>query len=375
MAQDIIAQAMEILNPSNKQTMEEQNTQNAATLGLGFHQFDGNVSVKEVIEQIGANFTVRADKLVRLPQDILEKALNGEPVTIDPKYLIKSHKATVHDGFDQTIGIVGSDYGVIQNNVAFDLLDMMCNASITNDPLKIVSAGLVHETFDPYMQAILPSNARINGDNSDTQFYVFAHTSHDGTSGLQIRFSPVRVICQNTFLMNVSSKLGFTTKHSKYASERVDLTKEVNVKRVQEIIKSINFLKQDYVDQMNAFALTKVTDKDIEEYVLNLFIKEEDIKREARLHNYNLDLVEGASTRTKNIIKDFKDTLESGVGQDTNRGSKLWLFNGTTNFYSNVAAYGSAKDTSVGRATKRFDSMLSGTANKRVATAMELLAA
>lgn len=375
MAQDIIAQANAILNNVNVETMEEKNTQNAATLGLGFHQFDGNVSVKDVISQIGADFNVRADKLVRLPEDILAKALNGEPITIDPKYLIKTHKATVHEGFDETIGVVGSDYGVIQNNAAFDILDMMCNASVTNEPLKIVSAGLVHETYDPYMQAILPSQARINGDNSETKFYVFAHTSHDGTSGLQIRFSPVRVICQNTFLANVSSKLGFTTKHSKYASERVDLTKEVNVKRVQEIIKNIGLLKDDYIEKMNSFALAKVTEKDINEYVLNLFVNDDKIKEDARLHNYNLDLVEEVSTRTKNMVKDFRDNLESGIGQDTNRGSKLWLFNGTTLYTSNVASYGSAKDNNIGRATKRFDSMLNGTANKRVEKAMELLVA
>ena len=29
--------------------MANETTQNAATLGLGFHQFDGNVNVKDVI--------------------------------------------------------------------------------------------------------------------------------------------------------------------------------------------------------------------------------------------------------------------------------------------------------------------------------------
>ena len=78
--------------------MANETTQNAATLGLGFHQFDGNVNVKDVIHQIGADFTVREDKLVRLPQDILAKALNGEPVVIPANYVIQTHKATVHDG-------------------------------------------------------------------------------------------------------------------------------------------------------------------------------------------------------------------------------------------------------------------------------------
>jgi hypothetical protein len=354
--------------------MANETTQNAATLGLGFHKFDGTVSVKDVIHQIGADFTVREDKLVRLPQDLFAQVIGGQPIVIDPKYVIQTHKATVHDGFDDTIGIVGNDYGTIQNTAAFDLLDMMCNASVTETPLKIVSAGMVNN-YDPYLQAELPINARVNGDVSDTKFYVFAHTSHDGTSALQLRFSPVRVVCRNTYMANVSSKLGLNFKHSRYAAQRVDLTKEANIKTIRERVAKLNFLASEYIDQMNAYALAKVTDKDVNEYVMNLFIDDDKIKALARENNYNYD-IEEVSTRTQNIIKSFNDVLHSDAnGQSFASGTKLWLFNGTTNFLSNFASYGnSKKDTQNTIATKRFNSMLNGTANKRMDKAFSLLA-
>lgn len=354
--------------------MANETTANAATLGLGFHQFDGSASVKDVIHQIGADFTVREDKLVRLPQDLLAKVLNNEPVIIPANYVIQTHKATVHDGFDDTIGIVGNDYGTIQNTAAFDLLDMMCNASVTDTPLKIVSAGLVNN-YDPYIQAELPVNARVNGDVSDTKFYVFAHTSHDGTSALQLRFSPVRVICRNTYMANVSSKLGLNFKHSRYAAQRVDLTREANIEKVRERVARLNVFTQEYIDQMNSYALAKVTDKDINEYVMNLFIDDEKMKDLVREHNYNFD-IEEISTRRKNVIDSFRNVLDSDdMGQDFARGTKLWLFNGTTNFISNFASYGSQKDNETTVATKRFNSMLNGTANKRMEKAFALLAA
>ena len=354
--------------------MANETTANAATLGLGFHQFDGSASVKDVIHQIGADFTVREDKLVRLPQDLLAKVLNNEPVIIPANYVIQTHKATVHDGFDDTIGIVGNDYGTIQNTAAFDLLDMMCNASVTDTPLKIVSAGLVNN-YDPYIQAELPVNARVNGDVSDTKFYVFAHTSHDGTSALQLRFSPVRVICRNTYMANVSSKLGLNFKHSRYAAQRVDLTREANIEKVRERVARLNVFTQEYIDQMNSYALAKVTDEDINEYVMSLFIDDEKMKALVREHNYNFD-IEEISTRSKNVINSFKNVLDSDdMGQDFARGTKLWLFNGTTMFTSNFASYGSAKDTEAVRAEKKFNSMLNGTANKRIEKAFELLAA
>lgn len=354
--------------------MANETTTNAATLGLGFHQFDGNVNVKDVIHQIGADFTVREDKLVRLPQDLLAKVLNNEPVTIPANYVIKTHKATVHDGFDDTIGIVGNDYGTIQNTAAFDLLDMMCNSSVTETPLKIVSAGMVNN-YDPYIQAELPVNARVNGDVSETKFYVFAHTSHDGTSALQLRFSPVRVICRNTYMANVSSKLGLNFKHSRYAAQRVDLSREANIEKVRERVARLNLFTQEYIDQMNSYALAKVTDKDINEYVMNLFVDDDKMKALVRENNYNFD-IEEISTRTKNVIDTFKNVLNSDdMGQDFARGTKLWLFNGTTLFTSNFASYGSAKDTEAVRAEKKFNSMLNGTANKRIEKAFALLAA
>lgn len=368
MAQDIINEAMNIIN----NVKEEQTTQNAATLGLGFHRFDGNTPVKEVLHQIGADFNVRADKLVRLPQSLMEAVMRGEAVTIPTDYIIGTHKATVCEEQDKTIGVVGSDYGLIQNNTCFDMVDLLCNASVTDTPLRIVSAGLVHD-FDPYIQAELPTVGRINGDNSETKFYCFAHTSHDGSSGLQLRFSPVRVICANTYLANIKSA-GHTYKHSKYVGERVDLSKEANIKRVQEWVGKLNILTEEYIAKMNAFAVAKVTDEDINNYLTNLFIDDEKIRSLARQNGYQFGLIDDLSTRTKNVIEAFKDTLESGIGQDTNRGTKLWLFNATTNYLSNTASYGAKKDTELTRATKRFDSMLGGTANKRMEKAFELLA-
>jgi hypothetical protein len=354
--------------------MANETTQNAATLGLGFHQFDGNVNVKDVIHQIGADFTVREDKLVRLPLDIFQKAIAGEPVVIPANYVIQTHKATVHDGFDDTIGIVGNDYGTIQNNAAFDLLDLMCNASVTDSPLKIVSAGMVNN-YDPYIQAELPFNARVNGDPSDTKFFIFAHTSHDGTSALQIRFSPVRVICRNTYMANVSTKLGLNFKHSRYAAQRVDLSREANIEKVRERLTKLNFFAQEYIDQMNSYRLAKVTDEDINNYVLNLFIDDEKMKETAKANGYDLEDA-GVSKRTQNVIDTFKNILHSDdMGQDFARGTKLQLFNTTTNFLSNFASYGSQKDNEATVATKRFNSMLNGTANKRMEKAFALLAA
>lgn len=356
---------------------ETPNTVNAATLGLGFHQFDGDVAVKDVMRQIGADFEVREDRLVRVTDEMLAQIRNGEPVVIPTSQIIDSHKATVRDGDNKTIGVVGSTYGVIQNNSCFEVLDLMCNASVTDTPLKIVSAGMVHD-FEPYIQAQLPSDGlAIKGDPSPTEFYAFVHTSHDGSSGLQVRFSPVRVVCRNTFMANVSSRCGFTFKHTSRVQERIDLTEERNIQRIRERVAALNLFARDYIDRMNVLGAQPITDAYANEFAAKLFIDDEKTLEAVRMANWNARNVEGVSTRTANAIDTFMNTLHmDGMGQDFARGSKLWLFNATTNYTSNAASYGNAtKDSVYTRAEKRFDSILGGAAGNRVAKAMELLAA
>ena len=56
---------------------------------------------------------------------------------------------------------------------------------------------------------------------------------------------------------------------------------------------------------------------------------------------YNVSNVDDEilSTRKKNSIISLQDAIESGIGQDTNRGTGLWLFNGLTTWGQNVKKY------------------------------------
>ena len=70
-------------------------------------------------------------------------------------------------------------------------------------------------------------------------------------------------------MQNVTSKLGLTFKHSRYAPQRFDFTKQTNITAIQEKLRKLVLFSEDYINQMNAFKLAKVNDTDIENYVLN----------------------------------------------------------------------------------------------------------
>lgn len=377
-------QVYDAINGVSENTKKE----NAATLGLGFHQFDGNVSVADVLHQIGADFSVRKDDLIRVPQELAAKIHLGEPVTIDPKYFIKTHAATVCNESDQTIGVVGKDYGVIQNQSGLEILDLVTNSSVSGSPIKIVSAGLVHN-FEPYIQTRLGSDARIDGDNSETEFYAFFHNTHDGSSAMKVTFTAIRVICQNTFNANLKAKdeegkfAGMMFRHSKNVNVRVDLSRQESIDDIQARIEQLNFFKKEYIERMNSYRLAKVTEDDINKFVANLFIDKQEIRDLAAKNGYNYDTLmvptkggdeKALATVTKNKIKRFRDILESGDGQDTNRGTRLWLFNATTNYFSHDSYGDFYKDDLLTRATKRFDSMMKGSAYIKMNSVYKVLA-
>ena len=373
---------MEQVYAAMKGDSNENSTMNAPTLGLGFHQFDGDVSVKEVLHQIGADFNVRKDDLIRVPQELAAKIRLGEPVTIDPKYFIETHAATVCHEADQTIGVVGKDYGIIQNTAGLEILDLVTNSSVDGTSLKIVSAGLVHD-FEPYIQARLGSDARIDGDNSDTEFYAFFHNTHDGSSAMKVTFTAVRVICRNTFNANLRASSGMTFKHSKNVGVRVDFSRQASIEDIKSRIEQLNIFKREYIDRMNSYRLAKVTENDINEFVASLFIDKQEIRDLAAKNGYNYDTLviptkggdeKDFPTVTKNKIRTFRDTLESGEGQDTNRGTRLWLFNATTNYLSHDSYGNGTTNSDFERATKRFDSMMKGSAYNKMNAVYDLLA-
>lgn len=354
-------------------TMNTQASE-AATLGLGFHKFDGNVPVNEVIKQIGADFTVKKEHLVRITDDEF-KMLQEDgmlPTMLYPNRLIESHCATVNEKANATIGVVGADYGIIQNQQALDILNFITSPDAGGGDMRIVSAGLVHD-HEPYVQIQLPQDGLcINSDDSNTEFYAFVHTSHDGTSQLKIAFSAIRVVCHNTFMANMKS-IGFGIRHSSRAEERCDMSREANIKRVREFINQTNVFKQDYVDKMNFFAEKPVDAAYVNEFITNLFVEDRKLADAVRKNSYRYQQMDEMSSRMKNQMDAYRQTLEGGIGQHTKRGTRLWLFNGLTNHYSNRQRYGSDKDTPLVRATKRFDSLNGGHAARRMEMGMRML--
>lgn len=325
---------------------------------------NAEISVNEAFEQANLNYNVVAQPLVRVPQNVLDALVQGTPTMWTPTKndIITSHKATLRDDVNHTLGVVGKDYGIVQNTKAFEFLDFIEECS--GHAPKIVSAGALGYGERMFITAQLGNDAYLNPNDAVKNYVVFTN-SHDGTGAVMCFFTPIRVVCQNTLNMAIHScpnKVIF--KHTKHVGTRLDWEIAANREKAKEVFsKSVKF-SEEFLDKMMMLKEQRIDTEFLNNFTAEMYLNSAQMKL-LRQANGEMDKVDEISTRAKNQINALRDAIANGVGQEQNRSTKLWLLNGVTTFLHNDRNYKSVED--------EFKSMLEGDAFKKTQRAYDLL--
>jgi phage/plasmid-like protein (TIGR03299 family) len=118
---------------------------------------------------------------------------------VPDKFAVVRKSSNIVSKSDPVLGVVGKDYTPLQNRDAFRFFDPIVgqNAAIYH------TAGALGQGERVWILARLPGHIRVVGDDISEK-YLLLSNSHDGKSSVQIKFTPVRVVCQNTLTLALS---------------------------------------------------------------------------------------------------------------------------------------------------------------------------
>ena len=236
----------------------------------------------------------------------------------------------------EVLGMVSDKYEILQNVNAFDFFDHLVNPS-DEDAAMYHTAGAIGKGEKVWIQAKMPAHIKI-GKNDLTEMYVTLMNSHNGRSAVAAYMTPVRVVCENTLrasLRNSQDKVTFS--HIGNVKEKI--------KSAAEAMNAVNLYAQEMQE-----ALTYMNSKQVNVHTTENFVNHVLPLRFDKHGN----IVEGQTRQENQRIK-LLETIETGVGQDINKGTNYWLYNGFTRFIDDMpqTTIGSTLDGSAQRKRNR----------------------
>ena len=176
---------------------------------------------------------------------------------------VPGFKANLRETDNQILGVVTDRYKVVQNMDAFAFTDELLGEGVTYE-----TAGSLQNGRRTWILAKLPQRYIISGDEI-TPYLVFMN-SHDGTGAIKAAMTPIRVVCQNTLNLALSTaKRSWSTIHTGNIHGKLQDARNTLLyadRYMAELGKTIDKLNQQ-----------KISERQVLEYIDALFPMQEGI--------------------------------------------------------------------------------------------------
>lgn len=268
--------------------------------------------------------------------------------------------ATYRTDYNIPLGIVKDRYTPVQNKDAFSFF----NNAIGKNKAIWQTAGFFGRGERIFVSAKLPNTILVDGDPVEN--YIVFTTSHDGTSGIKILFTPIRVICENTLNAAIQMSDKFVSfRHTKSVHSKIDIA--------AELLGICNTKCSDMAMYFNTMKKIKCDDNKAQQIFSDVILTEDEHLNIVntghtigQIINRNWQAIEDSKISMKkvNILCEINNYYFSGVGQKEILGTGWGVYNAITGYYSNV-------DNSEG--IKRMDSLLYGDKSRKIELAGNLI--
>ncbi len=131
-----------------------------------------------------------------------------------------------------TLAVVGGAYEPLQNTDAFKFFEPF----IEDKWAKFHTAGALGNGERVWVLAQLNEQIIVGKDDAIDRFILLSN-SHDGSGAVTIRFTPIRVVCQNT--LNYAKKGGkgiISVRHTRHVLDRLEKAQAKGLRRLVDTV-------------------------------------------------------------------------------------------------------------------------------------------
>lgn len=161
-----------------------------------------HVNAYGTIDISSATSVDEALSLSGMDWDVKPKPIFDEAGVKFPNYV-----ANVRQDTNGLLGIVTDRYRIVQNKDAFEFVD-----NLSSEGFEFESAGTFRDGRSIWLMGHLPKENILGDEVANNIVFV---NSHDGSSGVKVMMTPVRVICSN--MLNLAlrrASRSWSTKHT-----------------------------------------------------------------------------------------------------------------------------------------------------------------
>lgn len=228
------------------------------------------------------------------------------------------------------LGIVTDRYEPLQNQEAFGFFDPI----VDRKTACFETAGALGEGERVWVMAKMPDAIQVVRGDECSKYLLLSNT-HTGQGAVVVKFTAVRVVCQNTLMLALEDgQQAFRVRHSKVMTDRLA--------EIAELIAAANVVYAKAAELFRKLAQTQLRQGLLNEYLEAVFPKSEAQKRKGdqppkwghvrrlldELPDLQVDGVRGTMWAAYNAITRFEDyrLVEGEVGAA--RLNRVWFGSG-----------------------------------------------
>ena len=248
------------------------------------------------------------------PAQMLEKAnldwtVDKVPAYVDYKgeKVPTGRQALVRSSDSRVLTVISDDWEPVQNHQAFEFF----NEFIQQGDMEMHTAGSLKEGNMVWALAKVKESFSLFKGKDTVESYLLFSNPHEYGKSIDVRFTPIRVVCNNTLTLSLSQKSDMMVKMNHRRAFNAD-----QVKETMGIAKS---KLTQYKDMAEFLGGKRYTAENVIEYFKTVFPLTTTKKVE-----------EGEVVKMSRPAQTALDIMETQPGAEYGRGSWWQAFNATT---------------------------------------------